>query len=73
MGVEGHGSALVTHENLHLSHNIIQSHSSPHQARSEKSGSPYDTKVIYKCNRTPPKTKKPNFALPIWGTAKLNL
>lgn len=33
----------------------------------------YDTKVVYKCNATPPKTKKPNFALPISGTAKLNL
>jgi hypothetical protein len=46
---------------------------SPNQAHGEESGSPYDTEVIYKCNGTPPKTKKPNFALPISGTAKLNL
>jgi len=80
VGVEGHGFALVTHENLHLSQ-WLQKHftqhymkpSSPHNARSKESGSPNDTKVVYKCDATPPKTKKPNFALPIWGTAKLNL
>jgi hypothetical protein len=71
--VERHESAFVTHENLHLSHNIIWSHPLPHHAGSQESGSPYDTKIVYKCNATPPKTKKPNYALPILGTAKLNL
>jgi hypothetical protein len=45
----------------------------PNHAHSEESASPICTKVVNKCNVTPPKTKKPNFALPILGIAKLNL
>lgn len=45
----------------------------PHHVLNKESGSLYDTKVVYKCNVTPPKTKNPDFALLISGTAKLNL
>jgi len=72
VGVEGHESALMTHEKMQSSHHHTCTLPTMH-AHSEESGSPYDTKVVYKCNAIPPKTKKPNFALPISGTAKLNL
>jgi hypothetical protein len=83
VGVEGHGSALMTHENLHLSHNNIQSHPlpiicvlSPTRHIVKKVDPHMIQRLSTNAMGHPQKQKSLTWlflALPISGTAKLNL